>query len=81
MKVWVAEEGEYEQRYIEGIYASFEGAVACIKQSYGKPYIVTWKQDKGGLTGDFEEVNNYSIKHTARIDITPMEVRAFKEVK
>ena len=29
MKIWIAEKGCYEDRYVEGVYASLEGAKAA----------------------------------------------------
>ena len=77
--VHVVETGEYEQRFVFGVYASIDAAVRGIKAAYGPPYIVRWHQVEPGedfvtLTGDFEAVPDYSIKHRAHFDITEMEL-------
>lgn len=73
-EVWVVEKGEYSDRYVWGIYSSPESAVEHIKAMFGEPYIVTWEMDGLSLIGHFEEVNHYSIKHTAVFDIESWEV-------
>lgn len=80
-KVWVVESGDYEQRFVWGVYRSPDAAVASIKATYGPPYIVRWNdvedctEDRYCLSGDFEGVVGYSTKHVGCWDIWPAEVR------
>ena len=73
--VWVVETGEYEDRFIVGIYDSRKSAIEGIKEPYGSPYVVRWEQNERILTGHFEEVANYCTKHSAdfEIDLYPVE--------
>lgn len=77
--VWVCETGDYEQRYVEGVYASPEDAAACIKAEHLPPYRVTWDDmevggDLASLVGHFEAVVGKSTQHTAQYDLTRMPV-------
>ena len=73
-EVWLVETGEYEGRYIFGIYDSYDSAIVGIKDKFSPPYVVVWEKSDDGLTGHFEEVNGYSIRHTAQFDIQPDSV-------
>ena len=75
--VYVVETGEYEQRYVFGVYVSLAAAVLSIKETYGAPYVVRWHdvepgEDYSTLTGDFEAVQHHSTRHQAHFDITEM---------
>lgn len=70
MDVWVIETGEYEQRFVWAVASSPEKATELVKQAYGKPYKVQWKElqkdDENCYTleGKFSSVNGYSTSHT-----------------
>ena len=73
--MWLVENGEYEQHAVFGIYSSLDRAIAGIKDSYGEPYIVSWDEpvkngDIVSLTGHFESVVNYSMRHIETFDIS-----------
>jgi hypothetical protein len=79
--VWIASSGDYEQwtNYLVG--DSLEAAVAAIKANYTTPpYIVTWddvdihSDEEAYLTGHFEGVVGWSIKHDAVYDFRRFEV-------
>lgn len=75
MDVWIIESGEYEQRHIDGVALSLEGAVAFIKARYGLPYIVRWEEavpdgEDCSLVGHFSEVMGKSTRHDCSFDIT-----------
>jgi hypothetical protein len=79
--VFIIEHGDYSNRGRWGdAYASLDAAVAAIKGAFIAPYIVAWKPLEEGrfcgwtLTGEFEHVQNYSIKHTAQYDIQRVPV-------
>jgi hypothetical protein len=74
MKVWVVDEGEYENNYIVGIYLTKQSAIEHIKEMYSVPYRVEWGWDGEQLVGYFEAVPNYSTKHTAYYNFTEWEV-------
>jgi len=82
MEVWLAESGEYEDRGVDGIYVSLDVAIACIKASYGPPYIVQWDEPttdtdrETTLRGHFKAVRGYSVEHTYVATIRPMPLLA-----
>jgi hypothetical protein len=76
MMVFVVEAGDYEQRYISGIYDSLGSAISGIKETYKEPYIVKWGDYCDGLlVGYFEAVQNYSTTHEAVFRITPFSLK------
>ena len=60
--VIVVETGDYEQRYIFGVYADRDAARRGVRASYGDPYVVEWE--------------DHSIKHLADYDFTEYEVQS-----
>lgn len=78
-KVFVVETGDYEQRYVFGVFSSVAAAIAGIKEKFGSPYAVSWDelvQDEHGMriTAHFKAVNHCSVMHDAEFEITEMEL-------
>ena len=75
MKVWLAWTGDYENRGVDGVYASREAAIEGTKRTYGPPYKVEWTLDSDGyLVGTFESVPGYSTNHRASWGFEEWEV-------
>ena len=78
--VYIVESGEYEQRFVQGIFSSVENAIASIKRPYTAPYIVKWddpRHDGEGvitLVGNFSRVEGYCGDGPAEWTITPITV-------
>lgn len=47
--VWVCETGEYEQRYVVGVWRTLDDGLAGIKEMHASPYIVAWHDPSAGL--------------------------------
>ena len=81
--VFVIETGGYEQRFVFGVAASVEAAIAYIKAQYLRPYVVRWdlhsKCDTTTLIGHFEATPGYSTRHDAEFDITPTQLHALED--
>lgn len=81
MKVWIIESGDYEQRHVEGVAVSVATAVEFLKMAYGPPYLVAWEEVRQTdpyvfeLTGHFEAVQHYSIKHDCTFEIEEYELQ------
>ncbi len=73
--VWLVETGEYEQRYIVGVYESYDAAIGGIKRIYKHPYIVKWEMDGKDLIGHFDSVPHYSVECTGTFTIEPYPVQ------
>ena len=64
--VWLAWSGDYDQRGVDGVYATRGDAVAGIMARYGPPAMVRWTERDGFLQGDFyEHVQGVHTKHKA----------------
>lgn len=87
MEVYIVESGEYEDHGFDLAAITLEAAIDALKERFAPPYIVKWDdvkkedyiydgEDKGNwhLTGHFEDVPGYSIKHTQVFDITKYKV-------
>ena len=70
MTVWLIEHGDYDSS-VFGIASSEDKAVEMVRARYGPPYVVVWTRTEDGLRGSFEEVPNYSAKHTDHFTFTP----------
>lgn len=79
-KVWLIYNGEYEDRDVIGVAASLTDAVVFIKNHYPAPYVVTWEgpsqsaDNEWSLSGQFESVPRFSVRHTDRFDIIEWNV-------
>lgn len=82
MTVWLAETGYYEDRYVVGVYSTPQVAYDAVRQTYAHPYIVRWSDLQHApsdffpfsFSGDFEQVDNFSTKHTMHVDLRPVVV-------
>jgi hypothetical protein len=74
--VWIVETGEYEQRYIVGVYGgTIDHAAAAVRAEYPPPYVVEWetpRQDRytgfehiWEMVGHFAAVEGKSVEHDA----------------
>jgi hypothetical protein len=73
MKVYVVEEGDYEQRGVVLVAASVESAIRAIKARY-TGYPVSWEADGMTLVGHFNHLVGKCCEHTANFDIVEYEV-------
>lgn len=73
--VWIAYYLDYSQSYVAAVGETRRAVIEAVKNSYGLPYHVIWREDKkySSLIGEFE-VPNYSIKSTAVYDISEHDV-------
>lgn len=84
MTVWTREIVGYEgDRYLAGVSATLDAAVAAEKERFGPPYEVRWEEpvevpdDRPAaclLVGHFDEVPGYSTRHDSETILTPWEV-------
>lgn len=80
--VWVMETGDYEQRFVSGVYSSPEVAFDILRETYRSPYVVTWNgievegEDYATITGQFEAVQGLSTKHASGFELTRYEIDA-----
>ena len=79
MTIWVIESGEYEQRGVDGVALSPDHGLQFLQDRYKDPYVVKWlplerNGNGASVTGQFEAVQGFSIKHTCRFDMTEHEV-------
>ena len=78
MKVYIIEEGEYEQNHVVCVAASIEAGIAYLKECFGAPYKVRWEEfDNDCLTGHFAYVRDNSSKHTAYFGFSETELVGF----
>ena len=79
-KIWVVEEGDYEQRYVMLVGSSPEAALSAIKNTYDENYIVEWSGLNEGTVGQYQVVGKFewvpgkSTKHTAFYDLTEYDL-------
>ncbi len=75
MVVFVVESGSYEQRSIDFVAATRQGAIDRIKAMHGPEYPVIWHESEGGLTGEFtRRVEGLCCAGNSDYDITEYEV-------
>lgn len=81
--VWVSETGDYEQRGVWGVHSSVAAGLEDLRRAFKAPYRVTWESPVSGyaegaveVTGFFDAVPGYSIRHSATWTFTPYVVDA-----